>query len=120
MGLGGVEFEGLRVAIDAVVPADAFPSASEAGGVRLWSFITGRERPDWVAGGAPVLGLLERRSGGRFADLDVDARSVVLDGLAEDPNFVWFAQLVNAGFYADPGNGGNDDAVSWRMLGWSP
>ena len=44
----------------------------------------------------------------------------VLDGLVDDPDYVWFAQLVNAGFYADPGNGGNDDAVSWRMLGWSP
>src|ERR671913_156007 len=82
------EAERLRVAIDAVVPADDFPSASQAGG--------------------------------RFADLDAGARAAVLDGLVHDPEYVWFAQLVNAGFYADPANGGNDDAVSWRMLGWSP
>ena len=27
--------------------------------------------------------------------------------------------LAHEGFYADPGNGGNDGAVSWRMLGYS-
>ena len=114
------ETERLRVAIDAVVPADDFPSASEAGGLRFWSLITGSERPEWADRVIAVLDLLDRRSGGRFAGLDVDARAAVLDGLVDDPDFVWFAQLVNAGFYADPGNGGNDDAVSWRMLGWSP
>ena len=114
------EVERLRVAIDAVVPADDFPSASEAGGLRFWGRVTGSERPEWADRVIAVLDLLDRRSGGRFADLDVDARAAVLDGLVEDPDFVWFAQLVNAGFYADPDNGGNDDAVSWRMLGWSP
>ncbi len=114
------EAERLRVAIDAVVPADDFPSASQAGGLRFWTLITGTERPDWADRVIAVLDLLDRRSGGRFADLDVGARAAVLDGLVNDPDFVWFAHLVNAGFYADPGNGGNNDAASWRMLGWSP
>jgi GMC oxidoreductase/Gluconate 2-dehydrogenase subunit 3 len=114
------EADRLRVAIDTVVPADDFPSASKAGGLRFWSLVTGTERPDWADRVITVLDLLDRRSGGRFADLDADARSAVLDGLVDDADFVWFAQLVNAGFYADPGNGGNDNAVSWRMLDWSP
>ena len=114
------EAERLRVAIDAVVPADDFPSASQAGGLRFWSRVTETERPEWADRVIAVLDLLDRRSGGRFADLDVGARGAVLDGLVNDPDFVWFAQLVNAGFYADPGNGGNNDAASWRMLGWSP
>jgi hypothetical protein len=114
------EVERLLVAIDAVVPADDFPSAAEAGGLRFWSRVTSTERPEWADRVIAVLDLLDRRSGGRFADLDHDARQAVLDGLVDDPDYVWFAQLVNAGFYADPGNGGNDDAVSWRMLGWSP
>ena len=112
--------ERLRVAIDAVVPADDFPSASEAGGLRFWSRITGAERPDWADRAIAVLDLLDQRSGGRFADLDAGARAAVLDGVVDDPEYVWFADLVNAGFYADPGNGGNDDGVSWRMSGWSP
>ena len=70
------EVERLRVAIDAVVPADDFPSASQAGGLRFWSLITGSERPDWADRVIAVLDLLDRRSGGRFADLDVGARTV--------------------------------------------
>jgi hypothetical protein len=46
MGALEAEVERLQVAIDAVVPADDFPSASEAGGLRFWSLITGSERPD--------------------------------------------------------------------------
>ena len=112
--------ERLRVAIDAVVPVDDFPSASEAGGLRFWSRITETERPEWSDRVITVLDLLDRHSTGRFADLDAAGRQAVLDGLVDDPEYLWFASLVNAGFYADPGNGGNDDAVSWRMLDWDP
>ena len=110
----------LRVAIDAVVPADDFPSASEAGGLRFWERLTETERPEWAARVVAVLDLLDRQAGGRFGDLDADARVRIFDGLVDDPDYVWFADLVNAGFYADPDNGGNDGAVSWAMLGWSP
>ena len=110
----------LRVAIDAVVPADEFPSASRAGGLGFWNQLTALERPEWADRAIGVLDLLDREAGGRFADVDPDARPGILDRLLDDPEYLWFAQLVNAGFYADPANGGNDDAVSWRMLGWSP
>ena len=36
------------------------------------------------------------------------------------PDWDWFAELVNAGYYADPANGGNRDASSWRMVDWAP
>jgi choline dehydrogenase-like flavoprotein len=61
-----------------------------------------------------------RRGGWRFADLGAVSRHNALETLANDPEYLWFAGLVTAGFYADPGNHGNDGAVSWRMLGWSP
>ena len=112
--------ERLRIVIDAVVPADDFPSASQAGGLRFWSRITETERPEWSDRVIAVLDVLDRRSGGQFAALDAAGRQAILDGLVDDPEYLWFAQLVNAGFYADPSNGGNDDAVSWRMLGWDP
>jgi len=114
------ESERLLVAIDAVVPADDFPSASQAGGVRFLSALTESERPEWADRIIAVLDLLDSRSGGRFAALDVGAREAVLDSVADDPEYRWFAHLVSAGFYADPANGGNDEAVSWRMLGWGP
>ena len=106
--------------IDAVVPADDFPSASQAGGVRFLSRLAESERPEWADRIIAVLDLLDSRSGGRFAALDASAREDVLNGLVDDPEYRWFAQPGQCGFYADPANGGNDDAVSWRMLGWGP
>jgi choline dehydrogenase-like flavoprotein len=115
-----VDADRLAAAIDAVVPRDEFPSASEAGGVRFWARLTESERPLWADRLQWVLDLLDVSSGGRFASLDAAGREAVLDGLVDDEDYAWFADLVTAGFYADPANGGNDDAVSWRMVGWEP
>lgn len=112
--------ERLAAAIDSVVPADDYASASQAGGLRFWARLTESERPEWAARVTKVLDLLDLRSGGRFADLDTATRHAVLDGVVGDPDYAWFAQLVNAGYYADPANGGNDGAQSWRMVGWDP
>ena len=54
------ETERLLVAIDAVVPADDFPSASQAGGLRFWSQVTASERPWWSDRATAVLDLLDR------------------------------------------------------------
>ena len=32
--------------------------------------------------------------------------------------FAQFAEHCAEGFYSDPGNGGNRDGVSWRMIGY--
>lgn len=120
MATRDVDPDRLAAAIDAVVPADDFPSASEAGGVRFWARLTESERMMWADRLARVLDLLDVRAGGRFASLETNGRQAVLDGLVDDEDYAWFADLVNAGFYADPANGGNDEAVSWRMLGWDP
>jgi hypothetical protein len=37
-----------------------------------------------------VLDLLDRRSGGRFGDLDADARLAVIESLLDGPEYVWF------------------------------
>ncbi len=115
-----IDVDRLAVAMDAVIPGDDFPSAAQAGGLRFWARITESERPEWAARVTRVLDLLDERAGGSFAALEAEARESVLDGLTGDPDYAWFAHLVNAGFYADPANGGNDDAASWRMLGWDP
>jgi len=49
----------LAVAIDAVVPADDFPSATQAGGLRFWARLTGSERPEWADRVTQVLDLLD-------------------------------------------------------------
>jgi choline dehydrogenase-like flavoprotein len=88
----------LGALVDLVLPADEFPSGSAAGGVGfLRSYLA--ERPD-----------LRPRLDGLRAAADPTGH----------PDWDWFAELVNAGFYADPANGGNADAVSWRMVDWAP
>lgn len=73
-----------------MVPADDFPWASHAGGLQFWSQVDGTERPDWADRVLVVLDLLDRRSGGRFGDLDADARLAVIESLLDDPDHVWF------------------------------
>jgi choline dehydrogenase-like flavoprotein len=88
----------LRTLVDLVVPADEFASAGEAGGLDfLQRYLA--ERPD-----------LRARLDGLLAAADPTTH----------PDWDWFAGLVNGGFYADPDNGGNAGAVSWRMVGWTP
>lgn len=92
-----IDERALRALLDLVVPADEYPSASEAGGVehlrrRL------AERPDWVS---RVTGLVAAG-----------------DAATDHADWPWFAQLVNGGYYADEANGGNAGQASWRMIGW--
>ena len=89
----GVDEDALLRLLDEIVPADDFPSASEAGGLDLLDRIVA-ERPDW----AP-------RVASAVAGDEVDRQ--------------WLAVLVQAGYYADPEAGGNADAASWRMVGWA-
>lgn len=86
----------LAALIDDVVPADAYPSGTEAGGFAFLARVL-EERADWID---------------RVAD-------VAREGAAS-PEWEWFAGLVAAGYYADPANGGNAGARSWEMVGWHP
>lgn len=88
----------LSILVDLVIPADDFPSASQAGAVEFLRRYL-RERPDLRP---------------RVAAL------VSSEDPTESTDWSWFAALVSAGYYGDPGNGGNADAASWRMIGWSP
>jgi hypothetical protein len=112
----------LAALLDAIVPADDFPSASQAGGLDFLDRLLTGERPEWAERVTRVLGLVaaECPSGRSFDSLDPIVQQRVLDRLLDQPDYRWFAALVQAGYYADPANGGNRDAASWRMLGWTP
>jgi choline dehydrogenase-like flavoprotein len=86
--------------VDLVVPRDDFPSASESGALDFLERMLA-ERPEWT----------ERLT------------SLIALGPSQAPgseHWSWFAQLVSGGYYADPANGGNNDAASWRMIDWRP
>ncbi len=111
----------LSALVDAIIPADGYPSASEAGGLDFLSRVLVEERPEWRTRITDVLQLVQHACPPdvAFSDLEAARQLAVLDSLLGDADYEWFAALVQAGFYADPTNGGNREAVSWRMLGWS-
>jgi hypothetical protein len=121
----------LRVLVDTIVPADEDPSGTEAGvldylerqsardlaGQRTY-YRVGLDAMNAKAGavldaGFAVLGLGERKALLRATEADeactpwpIDAREFVTAVVGH----------VMEGFYGDPGNGGNHDGVSWRMI----
>jgi choline dehydrogenase-like flavoprotein len=104
--------ERMQSAVDAIVPADGFPSASQAGSLAFWEAMLAGERPQWRHRLAAVLDLLDVAAGGSFPALDQDRQQFVLERVAADPDYVWFASMTNYAFYAEP--------RAWSMLGWSP
>ncbi|MCJ1715788.1 GMC oxidoreductase [Curtobacterium sp. VKM Ac-2922] len=86
----------LTALVDVVVPEDDHPSASQAGALGFLDSVLA-DRPDWLA---------------RFEDVAAHGTG--------STHWDWFAELVVGGYYADPGNGGNADRVSWRMVDWQP
>jgi hypothetical protein len=90
--------ERLRSAVDAIVPADGFPSASQAGCLRFWDAMLAGERPEWWRRVGAVLDLLDVAAGGSFPELDQEQQHGVLERLAADPDYVWFASMTNYAF----------------------
>ena len=87
-----------------VVPADEWPDAAEAG---AGAFLAG------VAAEFPwVPAVLDRLAAAGFAEGDPFP--------ADDPDVARLVTLVVHGYWADPGNGGNRDATSWRSLRYDP
>lgn len=85
--------------VDEVVPRDDFPSAADAGALVFLRQVVA-ERLEWL-------------------DRLVDLAATHPDASSSE-HWAWFAELVAGGYYADPTNGGNDDAESWRMVNWRP
>lgn len=114
----------LVAVVDAIVPADAAASASDAGSLRFLHGILTGDRREWAPRLARVLDLVDATSlgmhGRGFLAVTADERLTVLETLTGDRGYRWLAALVNHGYYADPAAGGNEGAASWRALGWGP
>ena len=105
----------LRAVIDRLLPADEFPSATGFGADRyILQMLDSDAEPvrELIRYG---LGELDRQ---QFLTLDAAKQDALLKALEGE---VWSGRLVELtaeGTYADPGNGGNRDAASWKMLGY--
>lgn len=113
----------LAVLCDQMIPADDFPSASQAGAVIYIDKQLARHYRRHQASYREGLEQAEATSRKRFGCALVDANAaqqleVVLDLEKEHRAFFeLLRQHTMEGYYGTPRHGGNRDAVSWRMLG---
>ena len=133
----------LHALMDRIIPPDEDPGAWEAGvgdylarqfeGDLRGSLALYRAGLDALEAEAQASGPVSGPAGGvtRFAALPALEQDALLKRIEAgqvvhtwpvDPAgfFQTVVQHVNEGFYSDPGNGGNRDAVAWRMIGYVP
>jgi hypothetical protein len=108
-------FADFRAVLDRIIPNDDYPSATEAGVDRFILDL-------WRSGSEPsevlVRDGLTTMAG--FTNLPMDEQDRQLGEQADCRWFRHLCELAAEGFYADPGNGANPDAVSWAMIGYHP
>ena len=106
--------------LDRIVPADADPSAVGFGAepyVSKWLAVEAVGGP--VRAGLEALAATARQQhGAAFEDLGADTQDALLQAIEDEAWFATLVRLTAEGVYADPDNGGNRDAASWRMVGY--
>ena len=123
----------LRALVDRIIPADDFPSGWQAGVGDYLSRQFERDlRPqlDRYRDGLDALDAEAQTSAGApFAELETEAQDTLLRQVETgtvatawpiEPAAFFQAAVEHTmeGFYSDPGNGGNHDEISWRMIGF--
>ena len=118
--------------MDRIVPADDFPSASQAGVEEYFRRqLVGDlqiHAPMFLAGLEALENESKRRFERSFTELeaaqqddllrDIEAGRVSDWPMAPRKFFLMLMELTMEGYYADPGNGGNRNETSWRMIGF--
>ena len=126
--------EVLRAAMNRIIPPDDFPGGWDAGaGDYLMRQLDGGDLAhfsEFYKNGLDALEDEARAAAGTdFAQMDAPAQDALLTRIeADDVTADWpvepsifFRRLVEhtmEGFYGDPGNGGNREEVSWKMIGF--
>ena len=131
--LNETQLQTLQAVCNRLIPADDFPGAWDAGAgdyiLRLLQTDAALLLPVYQNGldsfDAEALAQFNRR----FVLLDADSQDALLQAVERGevaanwpfPPTQVLNTLINhtaEGYYADPGNGGNRDCVSWKMMGW--
>ena len=113
----------LTAVCDAIVPADDFPSASQAGVLnyidRQLARHYRRHRDAYRDGLLAVDALSRQRFGCEPASLSPQLQVQLLTEFEQShkKHFDLFRSHTLEGYYGPPRHGGNRDALSWRMLG---
>ena len=133
-GLNELQLRTLRAVLDCVIPPDEFPGAWDAG---VGNYLARQFESDlasqfeFYCGGLDGLEAESNvRFGKSFSDLRSEQQIAILDAVESgELSSSWtisaknfFKLLVDTtaeGYYSDPEQGGNRDAVSWAMTGFS-
>jgi hypothetical protein len=123
----------LHALVDRIIPADDFPSGWQAG---VGDYLARQFERDlrsqldrYRAGLLALDAEALANTGAHFAELDAAAQDALLRRVEAgtvttswpiEPAAFFQAAIEHTmeGFYSDPGNGGNHDGVSWRMIGF--
>lgn len=111
----------VRAVVDEIMPADQDPGALDIGADRYVFAQLERETGTRAAISKGLLALDEQsiaHHGATFANAGPDARREMLIAVEAEAWFISLSELVAEGVYADPANGGNLNARSWRMIGY--
>lgn len=114
--LTGAQLALLAAVVDRIVPPDGDPGGTGFGADR---YIIG-QLDGQLAGEAAAIAAGLDGLGSAFADAAAEAQDEALGRVADEPWFRRLCELVQEGVYADPSNGGNFGAASWRMIGYEP
>ena len=113
----------LAAICDQVIPADDFPSASQAGvlnyiDLQLLGHYRRHQKP-YLDGLKQADQLSRDRFGIDLASASPQQQFEIVSAIEKDnqPFFDLVRAHTMQGFYGTPRHGGNRDAVSWRMLG---
>ena len=129
----------LKALMDRIIPPDEDPGAWEAGvgdylarqferDLRdsLELYRAGLDALEAEAQASAPAGTVARFAALPAAQQDALLRRIEAGQVAHDwpvdpaQFFQTVVQHVHEGYYSDPGNGGNRDAVAWRMIGYVP
>ena len=116
--------ETLRAVVDCLIPPDDFPGAYEAGVCDYLERLLQTDLADHAEFFREGIDAIEAEALARFdqsfAKLSASEQVATLVAIESlKPRF--FEMLVNTtaeGYYSEPAQGGNRDAVSWRMTGF--
>jgi hypothetical protein len=115
----------LRALLDRLIPADDFAGAVAAGVddyvLRMLAGDLAPRLPAVSAGLRDLDSAAAARHGREFAALSASEQDLLLQDMGSGSAFFnLMVTLAAEGYYADPGNGGNRDRVSWKMVGYDP
>ena len=117
------EARALSALCDQIIPADDFPSASQAGVVtyidRQLARHYRRHQDTYRVGIAQTDEMSRGRFGHAFADTATAQQLQIVTALEKENRafFELVRQHTMEGYYGSPRHGGNRDAASWHMLG---